>query len=102
MSRRAREVFGVTSADLVFFFTLLSTHPARNRKEKKKRPQKSDHQKKSLFPVGIRLFTSVIKSRMEGSASCHSQDRMMKIEEVRGLVEVEELRVTGLESLRMK
>jgi hypothetical protein len=71
-------------------------------RKKKKRPQKSDHQKKSLFPVGIRLFTSVIKSRMEGSASCHSQDRMMKIEEVRGLVEVEELRVTGLESLRMK
>jgi hypothetical protein len=100
----------VTSTDLVFFFTLLSTQlsrdPAWNRKKKKERererPKKSYHQKKFLFPAGICLFTSTVNSRTEGSTSCHGQDCKMKIEEVRGLVEVEELRVTGLESLRMK
>jgi hypothetical protein len=89
----------VTSADLVFFFTLLSRDPARNIKKKKKkkkkeeeeeRPKKLDHQKKSLFPAEKRLFTSAIKSWMGSSASCHDQDHRMKIEEVRGLVEVEE------------
>jgi hypothetical protein len=50
MSRRAREVFGVTSADLVFFFTLLSTHPARNRKEKKKETSKIRSPKEVPLP----------------------------------------------------
>jgi hypothetical protein len=74
--------------------------------EEEERHQKLDHKKKSLFCSEIRLFTSTVKSWMGSSASCHGQNRRMKIEEVKGLVEVEveveELRVTRLESLRMK
>jgi hypothetical protein len=81
-----KEVFRVTSAYLVFFFTLFSTQlsrdPARNIKKKKnnrdlEKKKKKKTTKKSLFPPGIRHFTSAVKPRMGGGASWHGQDRKM-------------------------
>jgi hypothetical protein len=81
--RRTGEVFWVTSADLVFFFTLfsaqLSRDPARNRKKKKKKRDLKNQttKKQSLFPAGICRFTSAVKPGMGGGASWHGQDRRM-------------------------
>jgi hypothetical protein len=81
----------------LLFHTALKGSSTEHKKKKKKKkveeeevPKKLDHQKTSLFPAEKRLFTSAIKSWMGSSASCHDQDHRMKIEEVRGLVEVEE------------
>jgi len=60
-----KEVFRVTSAYLVFFFTMFSTQlsrdPARNIKKKKKKrdlekKKKKKTTKKSLFPAGMHHF----------------------------------------------
>jgi len=49
------------------------------KKEKEERTQKPDHQKKSLIPRRNTQFTSAVKPRMGGGASCHGQDRRMHI-----------------------